>query len=217
MNQTPARRFLLWIDGVGGYLACLSDSVTLGQPGGPVAPSDRLGNVAGSAATVDVPILGDLSHRHATISRSGEGYTIQPLRAVQINDRPIEQTTMLHDGDNIRLGNSVVYRFRVPHPLSQTARLDPISYHRTQPTTKGILLMAESCILGPASNSQVICPRWTGEVVLFRQPPGSAAPLGCRTSQPYSIDGKVAASRAAVQFNSQISGSDFAFGLESLP
>ena len=44
-------RFLLWVDGVGGYLVCLSDEVTLGQS----TPNCR----------VHVPILADVSRHHA--------------------------------------------------------------------------------------------------------------------------------------------------------
>ena len=49
----PAARFLLWVDGVGGYLVCEGDEVTLGQP------------VQGSY--VDVPVLGDVSRIHNAV------------------------------------------------------------------------------------------------------------------------------------------------------
>ena len=56
-EQHAGRRFLLWIDGVGGYLVCLGDEVILGQ--------------ASSEYQVDIPIQADLSRRHAKISPTG--------------------------------------------------------------------------------------------------------------------------------------------------
>src|SRR5262249_315525 len=59
------RGFLLWIDGVGGYLVCLGARVSLGQPAG---------------WQVDVPIMADLSRLHAWIERDGEGYSLRAVR-----------------------------------------------------------------------------------------------------------------------------------------
>ncbi len=64
---------------------------------------------------------------------------------------PFQRTAPLWDGSLIELGEAVRLRFRRPHPLSATARLEFVSRHRTQPSTDAVLLMAESCILGPAS------------------------------------------------------------------
>ena len=46
-------QYVLWIDGVGGYLICLSHRVTLGQAGANPSP--------------DIAILADVSRHHATI------------------------------------------------------------------------------------------------------------------------------------------------------
>ena len=125
----PAPRFVLWIDGVGGYLVCEGQQVVLGQP------------VPGSPA--DVPILGDVSRNHATIRRSGEGYLIDPRRSVRIDGKSIASVASLSDGNLIELGSGgVKLRFRRPHPLSGTARLEFASRHRTQPAVDAVLLMA---------------------------------------------------------------------------
>ena len=134
-RDPPAERFVLWVDGVGGYLVCRGDVISLGQP------------VQGSH--VDVPVLADISRLHAKIRRDGESYLIEPCRATRVNGRPIDSATLLSDGAEIELGDGVKFRFRLPNPLSRTARLDFISRHRTQPTTDAVLLLAESCIMGP--------------------------------------------------------------------
>jgi hypothetical protein len=195
-SNEPGSRFLLWVDGVGGYLVCESDRVTLGQP------------VPGSQ--VDVPILGDVSRRHAQIRRDGEAYLIDPLRPVQLDGKTIERRTSLVDGNLIELGHNVRLRFRRPHPLSATARLEFVSHHRTQPAADAVLLMAESCVLGPNGNSHVVCRNWSNELVLFRQ----AGVLHCRRPGQFTIDGVDVEGKGALAATSQIVGHDFSLSVE---
>ena len=53
LGEVTGERFLLWVDGVGGYLVSLANEIVLGQ----AAPGNR----------VDIPILADISRRHAKI------------------------------------------------------------------------------------------------------------------------------------------------------
>jgi hypothetical protein len=195
-NDKEATRFLLWVDAVGGYLVCTGDELVLGQP---VPGSD-----------VDVPIRGDLSRRHAVIHRDGEGYLLEPVRDVKVNGRVLERATSLGDRDRITLGDSVQLCFHRPHPLSLTARLEFLSNHRTQPATDGVLLMAESCILGPATSSHVVCPSRPHDVILTRQ----GATLGCRSSKPFRIDGVEHNERGKLAERSQVAGQSFSFSVE---
>jgi hypothetical protein len=193
-------RLMLWVDAVGSYLVCRSNEVALGQP-------------VSSGAMPEVPILGDLSRRHAIIRREGENYTLEALRSVSVDGKAVAHTAPLWDGSTIELGDAVKLKFRRPHPLSATARLEFISPHRTQPSTNGVLLMAEACILGPAATSHVITPRWNQEIVLFRE----ADELACRTSAKITIDGtKKTAGRCILKAGSRVEGEEFAFSLEPL-
>lgn len=189
---------MLWVDGVGGYLVCTGDEVLLGQPvdDGPV----------------DIPILGDVSRRHAKIRRDGESYLIEPIRAVRLDGRPIERPTTLTDGCQIELGGNVRLRFRRPHPLSATARLEFVSHHRTQPSADAILLLADACVLGAAGGSHVVCRGFSGEVVLFRQDEG----LFCRAPGAFRVDGAPAAPCGRLMPKSQVVGEDFSFSVEPL-
>ncbi len=74
-DAKPADRFMLWVDAVGGYWVCLADELIVGQPG------DRGG--------ADIPILADISARHARIRRDGEGYLIDAFREVRVGGRPV--------------------------------------------------------------------------------------------------------------------------------
>ena len=133
---------MLWVDAVGGYWVCLDDVVVLGQP------------VPGAA--VDVPILGDISSRHAIIRRDGEGYLVEAIRDVLLDGKPVRKAATLCDGARLQLGERVRLRFRRPHALSATARLDFESHHRTQPSADGVLLMGDTCVLGPKPHSHVV-------------------------------------------------------------
>jgi hypothetical protein len=191
-----ADKFLLWIDAVGGYLVCLGDEVTLGQPV--------------RSGAVDVPILGDLSSRHARIWRDGEGYLIEAIRDVWVDDRRVKRVVGLGQQARIRLGDSVRLVFRRPHALSATARLDFVSRHRAQPSVDAVLLMADSCVLGPKPQSHVLCRDWAREVVLYRHD----NELYCRSRGPMEIDGLDANGRGRITRSSHVVGERFAFSLE---
>lgn len=193
----PIDRFVLWVDGVGGYLVCTRDEVLIGQP----LPE----------AEVDVPILGDLSRRHAKIRRDGEAYLIEPRRQVRLDGRAIDRPAGLADGVLIELGN-VRLRFRRPHPLSATARLDFISNHRTQPSADGLLLMAESCVLGPGAQNHIACGNWSRDLILYRQ----ADDLYCRRDGRFQIDGRTVAENGKLSLKSCVSGEDFSLSIERL-
>src|SRR5262249_55200767 len=61
-NPGLPKRFFLWVDGVGGYLVCLSPRVTVGQAAGDTP--------------ADVPVYADLAKVHAEITRDAEGYLL---------------------------------------------------------------------------------------------------------------------------------------------
>ena len=199
MNQQPAGpRFMMWVDGVGGYLTCLSDTVRIGQ--------------AVAANPVEIPVIGDLSRQHATIERQGEGYLIRPLGPTWVGARAVSEPRLLTDGDEIRLGSSFQLRFVQRHPLSATAGLEFLSHHRTQPSADAILLMARSCILGPSPRNHVVCRAWQQDVVLVRQ----GQSLACHTGQDFEVDGADHQRRAAVTLDSRIQGEDFCLSLERI-
>jgi hypothetical protein len=198
MLTHQGERFLMWIDAVGGYLVCLGDTVSIGQG---VPDCD-----------VDMPIQGDLSRVHALIHRDGEGYLLEPVRGCSVNGRAAAGITALGDGDLITLGPSVQLTFRRPHPLSATARIELTSRHRTQPATDGIILMAESCVLGPGSTAHVACRQWTDDVVLTHQ----ADQLHCRSRIALEIDGEIHSEGGPITRSSVIAGEDFSLSLEEV-
>lgn len=198
LDHASRERFLLWVDGVGGYLVCLKSSVILGR-------AEPKGNA-------DVPLIADLSVRHARIVREDEGYCIEAFRPTWLNGRLVERMTLLPDACELRLGTATRLRFRRPHALSVSARLEYLSGHRTVPTTDGILLMADHLLLGPKSRCHVTCRDWRDEAVLFRQ----GDQLICKSRGGFNVDGRPAQGRALLRPNSQVQGEDWSFTLEPL-
>ncbi|MEM8865165.1 MAG: FHA domain-containing protein [Planctomycetota bacterium] len=216
-GSTPVDRRMLWVDAVGGYLVCLDDAVMLGQPNG-------------GGASPAIPILADISRRHAILRREAGAYVLEPLGPVLLDGQPITGPAVLGDSHLIQLNAGqpgaaqpgtgkpatgatvagVQIRFTRPHALSATARLEIESGHRTTPSADGVLLMAESCILGPNTHSHIRCKDWKEDVILFRQGEG----LACRSSGELSVDGKLFAGPAPIGGNSRIEGEDFAISSE---
>jgi FHA domain len=194
----PKGRFLLWVDAVGGYLVCLDDRIVLGR--------------AGSDSHADVPLMGDLSRNHATLLRNGEGYLLQAHHASFVNGKPVIDQAVLHDGDVIRLGSTVELEFRQPSPVSATARLSILSRHRLPLAVDGVLLMAETCIVGEALQAHIPAPALKSPVVLYRQ----AGALWCRAAGAFDVDGRTCASRAPLTLQSSVLGDGFSFSLEPL-
>ena len=193
----PNGRFLLWLDAVGGYLVCLDDEVVLGR--------------AGTDAVADVPLLGDLSRQHATLARDGEGYVIRAIKPTFVNGKNVT-TAPLRDGDVIRLGSTVELEFRQPSPVSATARLQVVSRHRLPLSVDGVILMAETCIVGSARQAHIEAPGLANPVVLYRQ----GAALWCRAPGGFEVDGRACAARAPLTLQSSVLGEGYSFSLEPL-
>ncbi len=195
-GRAPGQRWILWIDAVGGFMVCDSPDIVLGQ----AAPD----------AGADVPILADLSRRHAIIRRDGEGYLIQPHGRVLVAGKELTQPTCLGSNEELTLGTTTRVLFRKPHPLSATARLDLLDRGRTRPMVDGVLLMADTCVLGPRTGAHIVCPDWTCDVVLSR----NDGHWFCSASEDFSVDGQPCQGREGFLPGQRIEGETFAMTLE---
>jgi hypothetical protein len=195
-SDGPPKRFLLWIDGVGGYLICLGPRVTFGQAAG--------------AGSVDVPLLADVSRLHATVARDGEGYVVESVRPLQVNGQPVTKAT-LAPGDRVTLGAACQFRFLLPVPVSTSARLELVSGHRLPLSVDGILLMAETLVLGPGPQAHVPLPDVAANVILYRAKDG----LGIRYAGQFRVNGRPAQDREALPPNATVTGPDFSFAVEA--
>jgi hypothetical protein len=194
VSSRPSR--ILWIDGVGGFLCCDRDEVILGQ---------AVGN-----SEVDISIVGDLSRQAAAIRRSGGDYLLQPLQQMTLNDRPVDRAQLLQDGNVLSLGRRVKVKFSKSNALSATARLDLISLNRWKPSVDGVLLLADSCIIGPNAGSHVLCPGWKSELLMFRHGEGWCF----RTLAEVDVNGQKIRGQIPIVAGMRIRGEDFSLSVE---
>jgi tetratricopeptide (TPR) repeat protein len=192
-----AQRFVLWIDGVGGYLVCLGNRVTMGQ--------------ATPDGYVDVPLYADVSRLHATLVREDGNYVLEATRPVQVNGKTVEKA-LLRANDRITLGTTCQLQFRQPAPVSASARLDLTSGQRLPLAVDGVILMADTLLLGPGPQVHVTVADLKQPVVLYRHKDG----LGVRCPGPFVIDGQRCQERGLLRPTSSVSGEDFSFAVEPL-
>jgi hypothetical protein len=188
-------RFLLWIDGVGGYLVCLGSRLTLGQHS--------------LDARADVPLLADVSRVHATLSRDSEGYVIEATQNLRVNNQPTTRA-LLKSNDRLTLGTTCQLQFRQPVPVSATARLDVMSGHRLPLSVDGVLLMADTLLLGAGPQAHVVVPELKQPVVLFRHKDG----LGLKHTGALTVDGQQCPERGLLRPSASVVGPDVTFALE---
>lgn len=193
-----AHSFLVWVDGVGGYLVCTKPVCTVGQ--------------AIEGTTISIPLQADLRKRHARIEIIAGQHLVQPLGYVTLDDVEKESAFVLKDGQVLGLGNGVRLKYAQSHPLSKSSRLDFVSRHRTQPWSDGVILAAKSIILGPNRNNHIFCPRWRSDLIFFQR----GDRWFCRRRQPFFVDGQPVENESEIQFDSHITGEDFSLTLEPI-
>jgi hypothetical protein len=197
-ESLPSPRFLLWIDGAGGYLVCLGSRIKLGQ--------------AAPETAVEVPLFADIARTHVILTRDAEGYLLEAVRSVQVNGQVAERA-LLKSGDRITLGTSCQLQFRQPVPISATARLDLTSNHRLPLAVDGVIVMADTLVVGPSGQAHVTIPDMAQPVILFRQKEG----LGVRYAGNLIVDGQQCRERANLGSKSRVQGDDFALAVEPIP
>jgi hypothetical protein len=134
---------------------------------------------------------------------------LEAARPVQVNGRPVEKA-LLHSGDRVTLGSRCQMQFHQPVPISTSARLDLVSGHRLKLAVDGVLLMADTLVLGPGSHVHVSMPDLSQPVILFRTREG----LGIRCVGKLTVDGQSCDQRGTLALTSTVSGDDFALALE---
>jgi hypothetical protein len=197
-DRPKMKRYMLWVDGVGGFLLCVDPDATIGR--------------ALPDSGIEIPILGDLRRRHLRISRSGGDFIATALADVRVGDQLLTGPHLLRHNQRLMLGNSVVIEFQVPHPLSSSARLNLVSRHRTQPWSDAVILVADTLVLGPSANCHIVCPEMDGELILCLGRNGWTG----RYDGNIEVDGKVFSKRADLAEHCRIAGDGFSLTLEGV-
>ena len=197
-GRAKMNRSMLWVDGVGGFLLCADPQVTIGR--------------AIPDAGIEIPILGDLHRKHLRIARSGSDFLATALSEVSVGGKAISSPHLLQNNQLLTLGKTVAIEFRLPHPLSASARLNIVSRHRTQPWADAIILVADTIILGPHASSHIVCPEMESELVLCLGRNGWTY----RYAGNIEVDGKVLSKQAELSDACRISGDGFSMTLETV-
>lgn len=159
-KEPPKFGWRLWIDGVGCWLLWRNQELCIGN-GSPNSPSESR-----------FRILSDLQTRHGLWRRhQGENW-FSPLAATSLNGRALEQENPLRNGDEIRLGSSVLLGFRIPSPLSPSAVFTIRSSHRSNDLFDGIVLFDQTCLLGNGEQDHIRCLDWKERLILFETEAG---------------------------------------------
>ncbi len=200
-GSTPKdNRYLLWVDGVGTYLLFLDDQMTIGGP-------RHTDDVA------DLALLSNLSRKHATLKRSSStNYFLEAHSQVAVSGREVYENTYLKDGNEILLGNSVKLGFRVPNALSSSAVVQFQSGHRPDQNIDAVILMNDSCLLGPGLENHIPCKDWRETVILFQRD----EKLYCQSRADVFLDDKLIENQAEIPANAIVSGIDFRFRLDKI-
>ena len=198
-DHQPGKRLIAWIDEIGGFLICLNDEIFIGQPTG--------------EGGVDIPVRADLSRvgmpRFAAKGKTTSSLPSTPPRWMA---RLLTGPIVLRNHALIELGDSLRLRFTRPHTLSATAVLRIESKHKTEPAVDAIVLMSESCVLGPGSHSHIQCPTWKNDLVLFRR----GDDLQFRAKELVEFNDHPGTTSGIITADCRISGENFALSFEEI-
>jgi hypothetical protein len=192
------RSFMLWIDGVGGFLVCTSPLVTLGR----AVPN----------AGIDIPVQADLRRHHLKIKRVEGQYLASSPGGVEVPAAAGSDWMMLQDRQKLDLGSGVQIRFRQSHPLGRSARVEFISRHRTEPWCDAVLLLGDAILLGPQSADHVYCPDWDDELVIFRRRDS----ICLRPPGEYEVNGKRCHGDVPLRDGLRVTGDGFSISCEAV-
>jgi hypothetical protein len=131
------------------------------------------------------------------------------VRPVQVNGQSVTRS-LLRANDRITLGATCQLRFRQPAPVSASAVLEIVSGHRLPRSVEGVLLMADTLIVGPGPQAHVTVPDLKQALILFRHKDG----IGLRHPAPLTVNGQRVTERCVLGTRAHVSGEEISFALE---
>jgi len=167
---------------------------------------------SGSTGSADVALMANLARKHATVQRSGESYVLQAHAPVHAGGKAVHGSVDLTDDQELLLGESVRLKFRMPTVMSGSARIEFLSDHRPKHAVDGIVIMDETCLLGPHADNHVRCPGWKDTVLLYRK----QGEVWCKARSDIFVDGRHIPGGGPVRAGATVEGQDIRFRWEAL-
>lgn len=144
-------RFMIHVDGVGGFLVLIDRTVRVGAIGSPSHP--------------DLALLADQHAPGATIERVDEDYFLSGESGVEVNGRAARRK-LLTDGDRIALTSRCRFRFRLPHPASTSAVVDLTGAKLPKGGARRVILLDREIVIGPGPGTHIRADELVEPVVL---------------------------------------------------
>ncbi len=147
-------RLLILVDGSGSYLLIRNPRASIGR-----AATDH---------PADIPIVSNLSERHADIARVEDDYFLFANREVNIGGKPVQQK-LLQNGDKIILGKRSKLTFNLPSRKSTSAVLDLSGSGKLPNDVKRIILFDRLATVGRKSNAHIVVTTAAEDLVLYER------------------------------------------------
>lgn len=145
------QRFVLQVDGAGGFLVATQPIITLG----PIS-SSRLPDV-GLLAQTDTPSV--------LIERIEDDYFFRGDGHVQVNGKSTADK-LLADDDQLALGPRCVIKYRRPHAASTSAMLELTGARLPRADIRRVILLDDSLVIGPGRHTHIRIDALTTPIVL---------------------------------------------------
>ncbi len=187
----------LWIDGVGAYLMSLKPTFAIGGP-------------TENESAPDWMIWSTLLQKHLDITHTSEGFAIAPLGPLQIAGREVTSPVALRHRTTMALGSSVRIEFTQPHPLSLTAVLKLVSPHRSVQTADAVVLLHDTCLIGPRKAHHITCGEGSPEIRLTPIDGG----IRCQADADFSVNDIPSGRESILDETAIVAGEGFRFRLE---
>ncbi len=147
-------RLLVLVDGSGSYLLIRNARASIGR--------------AATDDPADIPVVSNLSERHADIARIDDDYFIFANREVNIGGRNVQQK-LLQNGDKIILGRRAKLTFNLPSRKSTSAVLDLAGSGKLPNDVKRVIMFDHLATIGRKSNAHLVVPTASEDLVLYER------------------------------------------------
>jgi hypothetical protein len=160
INSNPHRdfslssRFVMHVDGIGGYLVLRENRVTIG----PVSSSAQ--PMVGLMADPNLPV--------ATIERADDDYFIHSSSPIHVNDEAVTDK-LLVDGDRIALSQRCSMKFHIPNPASTTAVLQLSGSRLGRADIREVILMDRDILIGNNRGNHIPAESLDETITLYAQ------------------------------------------------
>jgi tetratricopeptide (TPR) repeat protein len=147
-------KFVMHVDGIGGFLVLRENKVTIGPVSSSVQP------MVGLMADPNLPV--------AAIERIDDDYFIRSSSPIHVNNVAVTDK-LLADGDHIALSARCSMKFHIPNPASATAVLQLSGSRLGRADIRQVILMDRDILIGQNRGNHIQAESLEETITLFAQ------------------------------------------------